>query len=231
MAEALSEIEVLVEARRPSYVITANLNYAMLSDGDPALRECNEGAALVLADGMPLVWAARWRGTPLPERVAGSDLIYGLSALAARRRYRVFLLGGAPGIAEAAAANLCGLYPGLTITGIESPPYRALDPAEEAALLDRIRAAAPDILMVAFGQPKGELWIARHHRDLGVPVSLQVGASLDFAAGKVRRAPRWLQTAGLEWAFRLALEPRRLGPRYARNVLYLGRSLARGGIY
>jgi N-acetylglucosaminyldiphosphoundecaprenol N-acetyl-beta-D-mannosaminyltransferase len=228
MAEALSEIEVLVEARRPSYVITANLNYAMLSDGDAALRECNEGAALVLADGMPLVWAARWRGTPLPERVAGSDLIYGLSALAARRGYRVFFLGGAPGIAEAAAENLGGLYPGLIIAGQESPPYRALDPDEEAALLGRIRAAAPDLLLVALGQPKGELWIARHHRDLGVPVSLQVGAALDFAAGRVRRAPHWLQTAGLEWAFRLALEPRRLGPRYARNALYFGRSLARG---
>jgi N-acetylglucosaminyldiphosphoundecaprenol N-acetyl-beta-D-mannosaminyltransferase len=229
MAEALSEIEGLVEARRPSYVITANLNYAMLSDGDAALRECNEGAALVLADGMPLVWAARWRGTPLPERVAGSDLIYGLSALAARRRYRLFLLGGGPGVGEAAAARLAALYPGVEVVGVESPPYRDLDPDEEAALMDRIRAAAPDVLILAFGQPRGELWMARRHRDLGVPVCIQLGASIDFAAGRVRRAPRWLQTAGLEWAFRLALEPRRLVLRYARNALFLSRSLARRG--
>jgi N-acetylglucosaminyldiphosphoundecaprenol N-acetyl-beta-D-mannosaminyltransferase len=229
MAGTLAEVERLIEARRPSYVITANLNYAMLSDRDPALRAVNGGAALILADGMPLVWAARRRGTPLPERVAGSDLIYTLSELAARQGYRLFLLGGAPGVGEAAAANLRARYPGLDVAGIESPPYRPLDEREEAALVARIRAARPDILIMAFGQPAGEIWAARHCQAVEVPVCIQLGASLDFAAARVRRAPRWIQKSGLEWAFRLALEPRRLGLRYARNALFLARCAVRGG--
>lgn len=226
--EAVAAIGALVEARRPSYVLSVNLNYAMLSHRDPRLGPVNAGAALALADGMPLLWGARWAGTPLPERVAGSDLIFALCELAAARGLGVFLLGGAPGVADEAAANLTARYPALRVVGTAAPPFRPLSAEEAEALRDTIRAARPDFLFVAFGQPKGELWVAEHCRDLGVPVAMQVGAALDFAAGRIRRAPKLLRRLCLEWAFRLALEPRRLGRRYLDNALFLARMFARG---
>jgi N-acetylglucosaminyldiphosphoundecaprenol N-acetyl-beta-D-mannosaminyltransferase len=226
-AQAVEAVAALIEAGQPSYFITANVHYAMLTHQDPHLQAINAAAAFVLADGAPLVWASRWKGVPLPERVAGSDLIFDLCRRAARSGYRIFLLGGAEGVAERAAAALSRRYQGLRIVGTESPPFRELSPQEHAALLDRIRAARPDLLFVAFGQPKGESWIARHFQTLGVPVCVQVGASLDFAAGRIRRAPRRLQQLGLEWAYRMWLEPFRLGPRYARNARFLLGMVAR----
>ena len=190
----------------------------MLTESLPDLREINLRAAFILADGAPLVWGSRLRGSPLPECVAGSDLIFHLCEEAAREGFRVFLLGGGEGVAEEAARRLVDRYPGLQVVGVECPPFREPTPEEEEALLDRIRMARPDLLFVAFGQPKGERWIVRHFERLAVPVSVQVGASLDFAAGRVRRAPRWMQKTGLEWAFRLSLEPRRLLGRYAGNA-------------
>ncbi len=149
--------------------------------------------AFVVADGITLVWASCWKGTPLPERVTGADLIYGLCELAALRGYRIFLLGGGPSVAEAAAQNLAARYPGLCIAGVESPPFRVLDAAEMEAIKNRIRQARPDLLFVSFGQPKGELWIAEHLDRLAVPVCVQVGAAIDFAAGRSAAPPRWVQ--------------------------------------
>jgi N-acetylglucosaminyldiphosphoundecaprenol N-acetyl-beta-D-mannosaminyltransferase len=226
-AQAVEAVVNLVELGQPSYFITANAHYAMLSHAEPGLRAINERAAFVLADGAPLVWASRWKGTPVPERVAGSDLIFDLCQRAARDGYRIFFLGGEAGVAEQAAEALSGRYPGLRIVGTECPPFRELSPEEHAAMLDRIRAARPDLLFVAFGQPKGEYWIAKHFRALAVPVCVQVGASLDFAAGRIPRAPRRLQKLGLEWAYRMWLEPSRLAPRYARNAWFLLNAVAR----
>ena len=226
-AQAVEAVINLVEARRPAFFITANTHYAMLTNTDAGLKAINAQAAFVLADGAPLVWASRWKRSPLPERVAGSDLIFDLCREAARNGYRIFLLGGAAGVAERAAEVLSELDPDLCIVGTESPPFRALSPEEHTALLDRIRAARPDLLFVAFGQPKGEFWIAEHFQALGVPVCVQVGASLDFAAGRVRRAPRRLQKLGLEWAFRMWLEPSRLAPRYTRNAWFILHMVAR----
>jgi N-acetylglucosaminyldiphosphoundecaprenol N-acetyl-beta-D-mannosaminyltransferase len=230
--QAVDAVVALVEAGLPSYFITANTHYAMLTHEVPALGPINERAAFVLADGAPLVWASRWRGTPLPERVAGSDLIFDLCGRAADLGLRIFLLGGPEGVAARAAVALAGRYPGLQVVGSECPPFRPLSDEEHAALLGRIREARPDILFVAFGQPKGEAWIARNSEALGVPVCVQVGASLDFVAGRVRRAPRLLQRLGLEWAYRMWLEPVRLTPRYARNARFLlgmiARDLTRG---
>lgn len=222
----IQTVDRLIQARRPSYFITANLNYAMLTSQNKDLREINLRAAFILADGMPLVWTAKWRGKPLPERVAGSDLIFDLCELAAERGYGVYLFGAGPGVAEQAAANLGSRYPSLRIVGVESPNLSDLSQLEHAALLDRVRSARPDLLFVALGQPKGERWIFANYRDLAVPVSVQVGASLDFVAGRVGRAPRVLQRLGLEWAYRLLLEPRRLCRRYLGNGLFfLGRIL------
>jgi N-acetylglucosaminyldiphosphoundecaprenol N-acetyl-beta-D-mannosaminyltransferase len=227
MAGTVQAICDLIDRRDPAYIITANLHYAMLTEQHVDLRAINEAAALIIADGAPLVWASRWNGEPLPERVAGSDLIFELSSVAAQRGFRLFLLGGAEGVAVEAAHRLCARYPGLRVVGTECPSLQHLSGEEEAALVARIRAARPDILLVAFGQPKGERWIYRHRDELLVPVSIQVGASLDFAAGMIRRAPRWMQKAGLEWAFRVALEPRRLFWRYAGDAWFLVRVFVR----
>lgn len=220
-AGAAEAVAGLIEARRPSYFITANAHYAMVSHGDPALRRINEEAAFLLADGAPLVWASRWRREPLPERVAGSDLIYDLCEQAARLGHRTFFLGGPPGVAAAAADRLRLRYPALVVAGVECPPFRPLADPERAELIGRIRDARPDLLFVAFGQPKGERWIREHLDELGVPACVQVGASFEFVAGRVRRAPRWVQRVGLEWAWRIGTDPMRLGPRYARNAAFL----------
>ncbi len=227
MADTVTAVSDLIEAGQPSYFITANTHYVMLTDDNPILRTINSRAAFVVADGAPLIWASRWQGSPLPERVAGADLIYELSAQAAKKGHRLFFLGGATGAAEEAAQRLGARYPGLQVVGTECPPFRDLNDDEQAALIGRICLARPDILFVAFGQPKGELWIDRHLEKLGVPVSVQVGASLEFAAGKIRRAPRWMQKIGFEWAFRLGREPRRLLGRYSRNAWFISRMVVR----
>jgi len=225
-AKVVEMVDRLIQAREPSYFITANLNYAMLTSRNKDLREINQRAAFILADGMPLVWTAKWRRKPLPERVAGSDLIFDLCGLAEEQGYRVYLFGAGPGVAEQAAGNLGSRYPSLQIVGIESANLSELSQVEHAAVLDQVRSARPDLLFVALGQPKGERWIFANYRDLAVPVSVQVGASLDFVAGRVSRAPRVLQRLGLEWVYRLMLEPRRLTRRYFDNgIFFLSRIL------
>ena len=218
--QTLDQVEQLIRQRRPTYFITANLAYAMLTAQDARLTAVNQGAAFILADGMPLVWASRLRQTAVPERVTGADLVPALCEVAAAQGQAVFLLGGAPGVGDEVARRLGERYPGIRVVGVESPPFREPTPEEHAQLLARIREARPDLLFVAFGQPKGELWLAANCADLGVPVCAQIGASLDFLAGRVSRAPRWVQRVGLEWAYRISREPTRLIPRYARNLLF-----------
>ena len=225
--EAVEAVATLVEGRRPSFFITANVHYAAVSHGTDDVRAINERAAFLLADGAPLVIASRWAGgRPLPERVAGSDLIYDLCELAADRGYRVYFLGGPEGVAAEAARRLEARYPGLIVAGTACPPFRPLTESEQAEQLAAIRDARPDLLFVAFGQPKGERWIDRHLDELGVPVAVQIGASLDFVAGRVRRAPRWVRRIGMEWAWRILTEPARLGPSYAADAAFLLRMVA-----
>lgn len=226
--QATDAVMALVESREPSYFITANAHYAMLTGSNAELQEINERAAFILADGAPLVWASRYgKKSRLPERVAGSDLIYDLCESAASRKLGVFFLGGAPGVADEAARRLEDRYPGLRVVGVEAPPFHDPSDEEHNALLDRIRQTEPDILFVAFGQPKGEFWIARNLETLGVPVAVQVGATLDFVAGRVNRAPKHIQQIGMEWAYRIWTEPRRLAPRYAKNAKFIIKMLAR----
>lgn len=226
-AAAVQAVAALIEAGRPSFFITANTHYAMLSRKLPELESVNARAAFLLADGAPIVWATRWRSQRLPERVAGSDLIYDLCEQAAAQGHRVFLLGGAEGVAPEASRRLEERFPGLRIVGTHTPPFRQLSEFEERDLIDRIRAADPDLLLIAYTMPRGELWLAERIDRLGVPVGVNVGAAFDFVAGRVRRAPRGLQKVGLEWAYRLAREPRRLAPRYAQNGWFLLRMVAR----
>jgi len=226
-SQTVDLVERLIARRRPTFFITANLHYAMLSDRDPRLVELNRRAAFLVADGMPMVWYSWLRGPRLPQRVAGADLVYQLCQRAALAGHRLFLLGGGPGVADEAAANLCRRFPGLQIAGVASPPFRPLSVEEHHDLVRHIRQARPDLLLTAFGQPKGELWLGENCQALGVPVCVQLGATFDFIAGRVRRAPRWLQRLSLEWLFRAMQEPRRLGPRYLADLLFLGEAILR----
>ena len=220
-SEAVNRVHDLIQAGKPSYFITANTHYAMLTAEVPELGVINRGAAFILADGAPLVVASRRTAHPVPERVAGSDLIYDLCRMAANQGHGVYLLGGPPGVAEAAGCQMVSRYPGLRVVGTACPDPDELVEPRVQRLVEQIREARPDLLLVALGQPKGEFWLARHLEALGVPVSAQVGATLDFVAGRVKRAPKIFQKTGMEWAYRIYTDPLRLAPRYWKNARFL----------
>lgn len=199
----------------PGYVVTPNAAHLVQLQGDAGFREIYRGALLSVADGVPLIWASRLIGNPLPERVNGTDLFIHLCERAAEIGLRVFLFGGRPGAADAAATELTARFGGLTIAGTCCPPFGfEQDPAELVRLDAVVKAARPDLLFVGLGAPKQERWIAAHAVPLGVPVSLGIGVSFEFVGGMVHRAPVWMQRAGLEWLYRLVSEPRRLWRRY-----------------
>jgi len=228
-AETLDLVDRFILERTPRLIITANLHFAMLSQVSPILRWLNRKADLVLADGMPLVWASRLKGraSRLPERVTGADLVPALCERAADLGHRVYFLGGAEGGAEEAGRRLTEKSPDINVVGIDAPHFARLSPAEREDVVQRIRTARADLLFVALGQPKGELWLAENLEKLGVPVSIQIGASLDFLAGRVKRAPVWIQRIGMEWFWRLASEPGRLFSRYLSNAVFLVRKALR----
>jgi N-acetylglucosaminyldiphosphoundecaprenol N-acetyl-beta-D-mannosaminyltransferase len=211
-------------------VATANVDFLIKSIHDDELRETLCRCDLVLPDGMPLVWASRLMGSALKERVAGADLVPRLVSLAAARGYRVFLLGAEDASSARAAVWMESQYPGVRIVGRYSPEFKPLDQMDHEDILCRIEAAQPDILLVAFGNPKQEKWLAMHRHRLNVPLCIGIGASLDFLSGKVTRAPQWMQSWGLEWAYRMCQEPTRLANRYLGNatglICYLTMQLA-----
>lgn len=218
MAEAIARIDALVRARRPACVVTPNVDHVVRARRDAAYADLVRSADLVLADGQPLVWLARLAGRPLGARVAGSDLFPRLCAHAAVAGFRVFFLGGQPGVADAAARVLTERHPGLVVAGTHCPRMGfERDPAAEAAALAAVRAAGAELVFVGLGSPKQERWIAAHQGQYGPAVSLGVGISFSFVAGHVRRAPLWMRRAGLEWLHRLLMEPRRLWRRYLVN--------------
>jgi N-acetylglucosaminyldiphosphoundecaprenol N-acetyl-beta-D-mannosaminyltransferase len=226
-AEAVEAIEQMVASGQPHYLVTANLDFLVQARQDVELRRILFDAHLVLCDGMPLVWASRLLGNPLPERVAGADLVPLLIRVAAEKGHRLFFLGATPESASQAVANLQAQYPGLVIAGHYSPPFNKLLEMDHEEIRSRIWRAMPDLLFVCFGCPKQEKWIAMHYPTLGVPVTAGVGATIDFIAGGVRRAPLWMQRSGTEWLFRLAQEPRRLFCRYFRDMWVFGWSFLR----
>jgi N-acetylglucosaminyldiphosphoundecaprenol N-acetyl-beta-D-mannosaminyltransferase len=222
---AVEALERLVLSGGTHQVPTVNLDIWLNSQNDPHLHRIIAGCSLVLADGMPLVWASGLLGCSLPERVTGVDLVPKLAALSARKGYGIFLLGGRQGVAERAARMLERDNPGVRIVGTYAPPEEDLIRMDHSEILNRIHAAKPDILLVAFGNPKQEKWIWMHLKRLGVPVSMGVGGSFDILVGDVRRAPRWIQRCGFEWAMRCVQEPARLAPRYLRDFVGLARRL------
>ena len=217
-AETVATIEKMIQSREPHYVVTANVDFLVQARRDVELHRILLDAHLVLCDGTPLLWVSRWLGNPLPERVAGADLVPLLIKRAAQTGHRIFFLGGAPSVAAKAVANLQAKYPDLVIAGHYSPPFRPLLEMDHTEITRRIREAKPDLLFVSFGCPKAEKWCSMNYRMLGVPVAIGVGATIDFLAGTVRRAPRWMQRTGTEWIFRMAQEPRRLMRRYTTGI-------------
>jgi N-acetylglucosaminyldiphosphoundecaprenol N-acetyl-beta-D-mannosaminyltransferase len=197
------------------WVITPNLDILRRTARDPSFRELYDQSTLRLADGMPLVWASRLRRTPLPERVAGSDLIFRLVAKAAEQGASIFLLGGNPGAAEKTAEILTAKHPALKIAGIACPEFGfEKDPAKLDALTQSLIAARPNIVLVALGSPKQEHLILHLRTKLPAAWFLGIGITFSFVAGEVQRAPVWMRRVGLEWSHRLLQEPRRLAKRY-----------------
>ena len=219
--QAVASIDELLQQGGTHLVCPVNLDVWLNGLGDPHLHRIMSGASLVLADGMPLVWTSKLMGAPLAERVTGVDLVPRLAALSARKGYRIFLLGGREGVVERAAEVLRRTCPGVNVVGTHAPAEADLSRMDHAGILGRIQDARPDILLVAFGNPKQEKWIWMHRKKLGVGVAMGVGGSFDILVGDTRRAPRWIQRSGFEWAMRFVQEPRRLGPRYFRDFLGL----------
>ena len=234
MDEAIARIEALIRRRQPpAVVVTPNVDHLIKLQRDPEFQAIYAAADLVLADGQPLLWAASLLGTPLKEKVSGSDLFVRFAPVAAASEHRLFFMGGQPGAAAESARRLTAQHPGLNVVGTACPDYGfERDPQQNGALIEQIRAAEPDVLFVGLGAPKQEKWIHAHRDALGVPVSIGVGASFDFVAGMVKRAPRPLPALGLEWSWRLLMEPRRLWRRYlvedSRFFWEVGKQL-RGG--
>lgn len=215
MGEALKEIDGLIQQNKNSYVVTPNVDHIVQLEHDKELRAIYKDADLILTDGKPLVWISRWYKTPIKEKVSGSDLFPKLCGLAAEKKYKMYFLGAAEGVASKAAWNLMRRFPGLQVAGTYSPPLGFEKDKEELEKIKKeIQACKPDILIVALGCPKQEKFIFNNHESLGVPLSLGLGASLDFEAGNIKRAPKWMADHGLEWLFRITQDPRRMAKRY-----------------
>ena len=220
--QALALIEAFIAEGHPHQVVTVNPEFVMAAQSDAEFRHIINTSALALPDGVGVWWASCCLGRPLPERIPGADLVERLAELSARRGYRLFFLGAMPGVADRAVEVLRSRYPGLAMAGTCAGSPRLED---EAANIARVQAARPDVLLVAYGAPAQDRWIARNMSRLGVAVCIGVGGSFDFIAGVRPRAPRWLRRLGLEWLHRLITQPWRWRrmlalPRFAWRVLW-----------
>ena len=219
--EALQAIHGLIAAGTPAHIVTADASMAVLARGDAELKAIVDGAALVTPDGAGILWAGRLLGTPITHKVSGVDLVATLCQHSAKTGTRIFFFGAAPGVAAEAADKMRERFPGTHIVGTRDGFFQ---PADESQILAEIKAARPDILLVAFGIPKQEKWIQQHKAALGVPVLIGIGGSFDVHSGRVSRAPVWMQRSSLEWLYRLSKNPRKIGkvmtlPRFALLTL------------
>jgi N-acetylglucosaminyldiphosphoundecaprenol N-acetyl-beta-D-mannosaminyltransferase len=216
---------------RCRFVVTPNVDHVVMLQYHEGLKTAYADAGMVLVDGAPVLWAS-WllhrREERLPQRVAGSDLVPALfDSVDEQKPLSVFLLGAAPGVGERAAMNVRRQWPAINVVGTYSPPMGfELDERENEKILDVIEAARPEVLVVGLGAPKQELWVHRNRQRLAAKVALCVGATIDFLAGERSRAPLWMQSAGLEWLYRVASEPRRLAARYAKDAVIFPQLIA-----
>ena len=220
MTETVERCGELIDAGEASQQVSINAAKLILLRRDARLRRIVQDCALISADGQPVVWASRLLGNPLPERVAGIDLMFALLARAERRGDRVYVLGARADVLAVAMSRLGSRYPGVDFCGWH---HGYFTDAESPAIAQEIARQSPDLLLVAMTSPRKEYWLAEYGRDLGGPLMLGVGGSIDVVAGVTKRAPVWMQRVGLEWFFRVAQEPRRLGRRYAvTNSQFIG---------
>ena len=221
---ALDAIAELIERGRGGYVVTPNVDHVVLAESDAALRACYAEASLSLVDGKPLLWLAQLMGEALPEKISGSDITRPLLVRAAHSGWGVYFLGAAPGVGSRAAEILKEQIPKLNIVGTDAPDLGfEKDPEKSAQTLAKLRAAKPQLVLFALGCPKQELLMQRWRTETAPAVGIGIGATLDFIAGKVRRAPPWMSEVGLEWLYRLSQDPKRLAHRYLiRDSAMLG---------
>ena len=211
MEETLGVVEGFIRSGRPHQHVVINVDKIVKASRDPALRQIINDCDLINADGMPVVWASRLLGKPLKERVTGVDLFEALMARAAEKGWRVFLLGAREEVVSGVAHLYPARYPGLTVAGYRNGFWK---PEDEDRVVAEIAATRPDILFVAISSPKKEAFLARYQAAMKVPFAMGVGGTFDVAVGLVKRAPVWMQKAGLEWFYRFLQEPRRMFRRY-----------------
>lgn len=232
MDETLDAIDSLIKEDNCSYVITPNVDHIVQLERDEELKRVYENASLILTDGKPLIWISNWYKTPIKEKISGSDLFPRVCDLAAKKGYTMYLLGAAEGVAAKAANNLMNKYKGLNIVGAYSPPFGfEKDKAELKKIESQIQDVHPDILIVGLGCPKQEKYMYHHCKELGVPISFGLGASIDFEAGNIKRAPKWMSEHGLEWLYRITQDPKRLAKRYLvddMKIIGIARKYQRG---
>jgi N-acetylglucosaminyldiphosphoundecaprenol N-acetyl-beta-D-mannosaminyltransferase len=232
--EALVVVEELVQGQRGGMIFTPNVDHIVQVSEDPRLRAAYAEADLSLVDGVPVMWAARALGSPLPEKISGSDFVRPLVARAAERGWGIYFLGGRPGVAAKAQEVLEREFPKVRIVGVSSPDIDLTKSvSEQSDILEPVRAARPHLLFLALGAPKQEIFAQRIRELVNPAVILGVGASLDFVAGEAKRSPQWVSAIGLEWLHRLAQEPRRLWRRYLLRdpkflAIVLRQAFARG---
>jgi len=210
---ALDAIEALVREGRGGTVFTPNVDHVVIADEDERFRAAYAQVSLSLADGMPVLWASRLLKRPLPEKVSGSDLVLPLVRRAAERGWRVHLLGGGEGVAERVKRRLEADVPAIRIVGTSSPRIHVDGPLD-MTVVDAVRAKKPDLVFVALGAPKQEIWSEQARAALSPAVLVGVGGSFDFLVGEQKRAPAWMSRSGLEWLYRLGSDPKRLWRRY-----------------
>ena len=224
MERAVAHILAMVKARQPGYVCLVGVHGVSEAQDDPRFKQILNQAALSTPDGMPMVWLGKWAGNAGMDRVYGPDLVLALGEVSAKHGLRHFFYGGGEGVAGQLALRMQRRFPGLTVVGTHTPPFRPLEADEEAALERQVEAARPDIFWVGLGTPKQERFMHAYHARLKVPVMIGVGAAFDMHSGRLDQAPRWMQRSGLEWSYRLYKEPRQLWKRYLRNnPLFVGR--------
>jgi N-acetylglucosaminyldiphosphoundecaprenol N-acetyl-beta-D-mannosaminyltransferase len=215
LREIVEAIANLIKDNQHRFVVTCNVDHVVKLMQDAEFMQVYKMASLVVADGVPLLWASNFLGTPLKERVNGTDLFEKLCEVAAEKNYKLLFLGGRPGAAIGAAEFLIKRYPNIRIVGTYAPPLGFENNKEEnRKIVKMIRDSTPDLLFVGLGAPKQEKWIYRHKNDYRVPVSIGIGVSFELIAGMVKRAPIWMQRIGLEWFWRFMMEPGRLWKRY-----------------
>lgn len=220
MNEVLGSIEELIKNKKCGYVVTPNVDHIVQLERGGEICDVYKNASLILTDGKPLVWVSKLYKTPIKEKISGSDLFPQLCQMSAKKKYTMYFLGAAEGVASKAAEKLKAKYPGLQVVGTYSPPLGFEKSEKEIEkIIFQIKSAKPDILIVGLGCPKQEKFMYHYSKQLEVPVSLGLGASLDFEAGNIKRAPRWMADHGLEWLFRITQDPKRLSKRYLDDIV------------